>query len=345
MSGSQRHGARHGFTLIELLVVIAIIAILVALLLPAVQQAREAARRSSCKNNLKQIGLAMHNYHDVFNVLPPGYVDERGSGVWTADNDNHGHWTWSAFILPYVEQGPLYDQLRPGNVKALQAMIANTAAMQKRQSIFVCPSDSGTPKFHTLAGSKLVNGDDSGDDPEYGLGITTYIVSNNIANVRAGRNTGNPLQGTDGAVGAFFRDSNINFKDITDGLTNTFLVGERAYRLGTSVMGAGVLYAIRDDQGEGPYSGNTGVSGGWGEGWKTTAGSAYVNINTRGAATSDNSQGFSSHHKGGAQFVMGDGSVRFISENIDGEHRSGTTPTSTFKRLVHISDGNVIGEF
>ena len=112
MKNVRRSNCQRGFTLIELLVVIAIIAILIALLLPAVQQAREAARRSTCKNNLKQIGLAMHNYHETFGMFPPGYVEEilNTNGGHVADNE--GHWAWNALLLPYLDQQALYDQYR-----------------------------------------------------------------------------------------------------------------------------------------------------------------------------------------------------------------------------------------
>ena len=340
---------RQGFTLIELLVVIAIIAILVALLLPAVQQAREAARRSSCKNNLKQIGLALHNYHDVHNVLPPGYVDERGSGnIWTADNDNHGHWTWSAFVMPYVELGSLYDTLRPGNVKALTAMLNHQSAMQQRQSVFICPSDAGAPRVHTIAGRSLKQ-DNNSSTPERGLAITNYLVSNNIGNIRIGRattpdNGGNSTASPNGgAVGAFFRDSDIGFKDITDGTSNTILVGERAYRLGTTDPAAGTLYAVRDQNGLGPSANDNTPE--WGQGWKTAAASSYTGINFGAANNSVDSQGWSSHHKGGAQFVLADGSVRFISENVNSSRITSSTTYNTLNRLVAFSDGNVVGEF
>ena len=104
----RRH--KTGFTLIELLVVIAIIAILIALLLPAVQQAREAARRTQCRNNLKQIGLALHNYHDNFNVITPLAYGDGGINAQTSNPT----WAWSTMILPYMDQAPLYNQLNPG---------------------------------------------------------------------------------------------------------------------------------------------------------------------------------------------------------------------------------------
>src|SRR5688572_24312533 len=111
---------RTGFTLVELLVVIAIIGVLVALLLPAVQAAREAARRSSCGNNLKQLGLALHNYEGTFNTLPPGWIASNGlmhTGATTGTGtDGWGSWAWGAFILPFVEQRSLHEALRVGDV-------------------------------------------------------------------------------------------------------------------------------------------------------------------------------------------------------------------------------------
>lgn len=126
---------KRGFTLIELLVVIAIIAILIALLLPAVQQAREAARRSTCKNNLKQIGIALHNYHDTHSVLPPGVLMfDDGSG----DPDpDLGNWGWNTFLLPYIDQAPLYNQLTPNGANFPTS--AAGSLIQTVVPILVCP--------------------------------------------------------------------------------------------------------------------------------------------------------------------------------------------------------------
>jgi len=328
-----------GFTLIELLVVIAIIAVLIALLLPAVQQAREAARRSQCKNNLKQIGLALHNYHDVYNALPPGYVLTPGVA------DKEGHWAWSAMILPYVELGTVYNAMNVGNTTVAAAMGDTNirASIQKPQSMFRCPSDANAPKTHTLAAYGINVG-----GTEYGLPVANYIASNNIANIRAQRPT-IPQDGRTGGVGAFYENSSVKFRDITDGTSNTFLVGERTYQIrGASQTGAGTLYAARDWSGKGPA--HQGLSGApWNQGgWKTIAGSTYSPINNVSSWDSSGSQTYSSQHVGGVHFVFGDGSVRFISQNIDAGvlNSDGTIAnTGTLGRLVAIADGLPVGEF
>src|SRR5947209_4688707 len=131
--------ARRAFTLIELLVVIAIIAVLVGLLLPAVQKVREAAARSQCANNLKQIGLALHSYHDANNCFPPGYIDGNKNRNSTPDNDVGPGWGWAAFLLPYIEQGNVYNQI---NFSQGVGLGSNTAMPQIALKIYQCPSDS-----------------------------------------------------------------------------------------------------------------------------------------------------------------------------------------------------------
>ena len=129
---------RGAFTLIELLVVIAIIAVLVGLLLPAVQKVREAAARMQCTNNLKQIGLALHNYHDGNNKFPPGYVDGNTNPNSTPDNDIGPSWGWAAFLLPYVEQGNIYNQI---NFNQLAGTGVNAAVSLQVLKVHTCPSD------------------------------------------------------------------------------------------------------------------------------------------------------------------------------------------------------------
>lgn len=321
-----------GFTLIELLVVIAIIAILIALLLPAVQQAREAARRSQCKNNLKQIGLAFQNYHDTFNTFPPGYVDERGSGGTIADNE--GHWAWSAMILPYLDQAPLYNQMNPGSTTASTALNdANVrTSMQQPLTVFRCPSDTG-PNLNGNGGQEIQA--DSGTN--YGLPVSNYVASNNNRTLRQSRST-NGANGGSAATGAFWRDSNLRFRDITDGSSNTILVGERSYKVGTVDFYAGTLYAAREFGGTGgpeQASGNQGLIAIFGA-------STYA-INPASPSTVSTRQAFSSQHTGGAHFVLADGAVRFISENIN--LNTDDAVNSTLENLIGVADGQVIGEF
>ncbi|WP_013628915.1 DUF1559 domain-containing protein [Rubinisphaera brasiliensis] len=339
---------RRGFTLIELLVVIAIIAILVALLLPAVQQAREAARRSSCKNNLKQLGLAMHNYHDVHNTLPPGYVDMRGhaGNNWASVGDDDGHWAWSAMLLPYVELSTLYDTLNVGDTPASTAMAQHRDEMQQSHPVFRCPSDAGAPNTHNPSVDPGYAIDVQPGDVNRGLPVTNYVVSNNIAGRRLYQAT-NPRVGTTGAVGAFYRDSKTQFRDITDGTSNTILVGERAWKFGGYTMSAGTLLALRDQLNGGPTA-NDNAAGytDSNQGWMTVAGTVRYPINPiLTSNTSSLNQAFSSHHDGGAQFVLADGSVRFISENADLKNDGAWDTNSTLERLVAIQDGDVVGEF
>ncbi|MCA9087829.1 MAG: DUF1559 domain-containing protein [Planctomycetaceae bacterium] len=336
---------RQGFTLIELLVVIAIIAILIALLLPAVQQAREAARRSQCKNNLKQIGLAMHNYHDVFGMFPPAYVQPPQV------LDDQGYWAWSAFILPYVDQAPLFNSLDVNG--RLPTDVIDTAAGRTLFStvipLFRCPSDAGAPGVVHSTADEPGYCIDRTDGTNTGLPITNYVASNNTVNVRAAGNTGSGTDGTQGAVGPFFRDSSIRFRDFTDGSSNTFLVGERAYKRGIYRMTAGTLLAVRDNLGTGPSNSSPGYDTNVNQGLMTITGTVRDGINpvlTSSGASSIKAN-YSSQHVGGAHFLMGDGAVRFISENIQNVQESASpyTINSILEGLVGISDGYVIGEF
>ncbi len=196
-----------GFTLIELLVVIAVIAVLIALLLPAVQQAREAARRTQCKNNLKQIGLALHNYHDAFGTLPMGYCAALpyGSGTIPGGDDTDNGWGWSALILPQLDQAPLYNQFNFGQP------IKNFPGIQTRIAAYLCPSDL------TPAGPiSIVNGS--------GTTLTTAAVAS-YAGVCGGDESGTA---DETGLGCFYRNSKVRLADIQDGSTHTIMVAERA---------------------------------------------------------------------------------------------------------------------
>src|SRR5262245_20886047 len=157
---------RRGFTLIELLVVIAIIAVLMSLLLPAVQQAREAARRTQCRNNLKQIGLALHNYHGALQVFPPGYVDRSGNPNLTPDNDLGPGWGWATFLLPHLDQSNVYDQL---NINQAIGTGANAQVSLVAMPAFQCPSDGQQEPFPVY-------------DSSFSTPMATVAHSNYVAN-------------------------------------------------------------------------------------------------------------------------------------------------------------------
>lgn len=293
----QKIQRKKGFTLIELLVVIAIIAILIALLLPAVQQAREAARRSSCKNNLKQIGVAMHNYHDVHRTLPPGYLDSDPA----ANVENRNLLGWGTFILPYIEQAALYNSIGEAgafdvNWTTISDMTTASATVPTPYSkvilnVYICPSDP--------------MGGINKDVGNYGKSNYTGVAGNTYKS-----------SGTTVPTGSFYDNSHVTFRDFTDGLSNTIIIGERS----TKGSKNGTIWI-----------GNYSDAAYYTQNAITSPTSAYYGIN--GAAGSWN---FTSSHTGGAHFLLGDGAVRFISENIH---------LATYGNLGYIADGNVIGEF
>jgi len=307
---------RRGFTLIELLVVIAIIAILIALLLPAVQQAREAARRTQCKNNLKQIGLAMHNYHDVYKVFPPGNVHKSGS----QRSPRLAAYGWATFILPYVDQKNVFDQLNVNN-RDLDTALRDPqikTLVQQTLPVYRCPSD----RMSDLNTKRSFNN-------PYGLSVAT---SNYLGVI--GTRWSTPYQvvvrGRD-PWGMLYGDSKTRMRDVIDGTTNTLFVGERDFE-----CRAGVWIGVRNYQGNGNI------------GNRQHLGRTFFKINHPSRSRCE--QGFSSPHAGGAQFVLVDGSVRFISENI---HSNTTTSTwnrprntvGTYQRLGRRNDQLVVGDF
>ena len=329
-----------GFTLIELRVGIAIIAVLVAILLPAVQQAREAARRSQCQNNLKQLALAVHSYTETFGVLPPAYVHQRAATSITGDN--HGHWAWSALLLPYVELSGLYNKLNVGGQTPSQALVDSRDEMRKNYGVFRCPSDNG-PAFHDTGTSlgytiSLVSG--AGDT---GLSVTNYVVSNNTKNVRQRRAT-NGKDGTTGATGPFWMDSSCALRDFVDGSSNTLLIGERAYKSNSILMNAGMLFCVRDYNGLGPSSQDI-TSPAANQGLMSIAGSVHEGINpVLTAVDTFRSQSYSSRHVGGVHFAFGDGRVAFLSENIQNNMVTNGTD-SVLEALAGIEDGVVASEY
>ena len=257
---------QRGFTLVELLVVIAIIGILVSLLLPAVQSAREAATRIQCANNLKQIGLACQMYHDSYGRFPPGTAGD-GTG-----------WSWSARILPFMESANIHKQIDFGvNYNRVHAV--NNLAMKTFVTSYLCPS---APSPHLIACCSAVGGEDDAAETNYSA-IATHRDGDAVFYAR-------DLNGT----GIMFLQSATKLKDVTDGTSKTFLVGECDL-----------------DQND-PYA--PGGYRKWGKIWasENRITTAYGINSSLGHVHAP----VKSRHAGGAQFVFGDGHVQMVSEGI-----------------------------
>lgn len=338
-----RKSGRAGFTLVELLVVIAIIGVMVGLLLPAVQAAREAARRMSCSNNFKQLGLALHNYHDTYKVFPPGYILQDVTGGGTLDYNGQGSsWGWGAALLPFMEQGALSDSLAVGAIpltRALQDPSPTLTIMQQPVASFRCPSDTAPA---TNTGHQLL-----GMSGNRAVATSNYIGNNTSHKWHSGgRLTGystgetggwSPPGASHAPTGLFWRQSKMGMRDITDGTSNTIAFGERSWQLNNPAglpfnCNAAVVFGTSHNNEQLTIRQNLG------------AGSVAINM-----PSSQCIYGFSSRHPGGAQFALADGSVRFISDTINHirtpDDQSGVFNSSTFEKLLHRADGMVVGEF
>lgn len=349
-----------GFTLVELLVVIAIIGILVSLLLPAVQAAREAARRMQCSNNLKQMGLAVHNYIDTHKRLPSGFIANVVAPAVPGTASmmsltNRGHWGWGALILPFIEQGNLYNTLNIGSGATLDANLATTvgrAALTTPLATFMCPSDPG-PVLNNFD-QRLADNPADPNAAWYNRHVTSngndriaIAKSNYVMSACSSVSTTPPIWPQYGpATGVGWINSDCRLNEVTDGTSNTILIGERAFRFDNLNVGAGNALGFSSTV-------NTpGTSAGIKAAAMCVLGLAYNGINWSTNNRVHQPRGFHSTHPGGAQFVFCDGSVQFLSENIDyngttvpGTLTNGAWIDSTYERLIGKSDGGVVGQF
>jgi prepilin-type N-terminal cleavage/methylation domain-containing protein len=319
--GLKRYSRRHGFTLIELLVVIAIMAILVALLLPAVQIAREAARRTQCRQNLHQIGIALQNYHLAHECLPPGTVNETGPVRSEPQGYHHG---WLTFLLPHLDERVLYS-LVDTSVSIYDAK--NATVRKTVVALLLCPSDPAT----RLSARN--------DDPA--VALTSYAGVHHPVEA--------PIDATN--HGVLFLNSRVRYEDISDGTSYTIFGGEILRSADHLGWASGTRGTLRN--------GGARIN-------QTPGGSRYYNdptyvpppappeaVEDEGPGATPPAPivtrtvtepadpalvvgGFASDHEGGAHFVLGDGSVRFLSENI---------AQGVFQQLLDRADGRVTGEF
>lgn len=324
-----------GFTLIELLVVIAIIAVLVGLLLPAVQQAREAARKTQCKNNLKQLGLAIHGYHDTHNVFPPAYIGSptaTGSafGVNYPDDNRNGPsgLGWGVMILPFLDQVPLYQQFNP---TIAMWSSQQSVAMRAKLQAMLCPSavggNDGFPLRRYTSGTNEEPLNPQPYSPAIVLAHAHYVTMSGSQGPW-GRPTAystdfslpEPIAGVGNVTmdGMFYRNSALRMADVRDGTSNTVFLGEHTSRLSDKTWVGVVPYGVACKKVGGTVTDDC------------DSGGALVQAHS-GPDSHDHPQviihqpnhpaghpdQLESDHVGGCHCLIGDGSVRFVSQYID----------------------------
>jgi prepilin-type N-terminal cleavage/methylation domain-containing protein/prepilin-type processing-associated H-X9-DG protein len=332
---------KRGFTLIELLVVIAIIAVLIALLLPAVQSAREAARRAQCINNLKQIGLAIANYESAVGCIVSGYISspvplaQYGVTGYNPDpqtNDNGPGWGWLAMLLPFAEQAPLYNAI---NVNLPTWVADNGTAVVTQLNVCLCPSANNPTPTCMMVDANLnllpvANQYFARANYQYNMGWNDTSIT------PAKTNYDDPVKGCNGPI---YRNSHVTIAAVTDGLSNTVVAGEKTPYLADASW-VGIIPGYRH------FAHNAFASAG--------TGGIGVNYDYPGAILAAHSgpslyespqvihppnsplghtDEMYSLHPGGANVLMGDGSVRFIKQSIN---------LLTWQALSSRSNGEVI---
>ena len=329
------------FTLVELLVVIAIIGILVGLLLPAIQSAREAARRTQCKSNCKNLTLALMNYHDTRKTFPPGVVQVNPAPPGTADT-SLGNWGWGALILPYAEEATLHDLIGVTKTDLAKSMDtpASLAAMQVPIAVYRCPSDTA-PGINE---SRLIS---SAANVANLLATSNFVGINSSGELR--RDPGPP---GNQANGIFVRIKGIKIREIIDGTSHTAILGERAWEskvpAGVTTTGdvaadggivrsrAGVVFGVRGVR----HASEQGIADGLG------CGKYQLNFSSSSGSIPESKarRGFSSTHAGGGHFGLADGSVQFVTDQIEGDFNSEQATISDevdspWEALLGINDG------
>lgn len=308
---SVRAHRRSGFTLIELLVVIAVIAILIALLLPAVQQARESARKLQCRNNLRQMGLALHNYHETHQVFPPTGITRSTSGPYPGNG-----FGWGAMILPQLEQTGIYSRLDFNTVNTMSA--SNRDLMNISLPMFRCPSDTSRLNWTVLAVTELA---------PYPVATSSYM------GICGDRVTETTNIYADPGNGLFQVRQSMRVQNVTDGMSQTLAIGEWRdyYSYSTPVM---------PDPDESWHStwccwelANGLFSSSGGHKYVTTV---RLHINSGSSIMPFINTSISSQHVEGAHALFVDGSVHFLSEYTD---------LKTLQGLATIDGGEVVGEY
>lgn len=366
MKFSSYKGTRKAFTLIELLVVIAIIAILIALLLPAVQQAREAARRTQCKNNLKQLGLACHNYHDVFGQFPLNWANNQqdvnpGVGTDPSNGPRGGDFSWMVRLLPYIEQANLFNQFdfqnsgsQPDANLGILYVGPNVNHRQLRRNVipgYLCPSNDQPQVRTNQIGGTIDGWNTGGNTPAGGVDY-----AGNFGHLWGGWKdcggfTGDPFPGDpdlgrdsrgtpwvserwnndiNRMNGIFGYRTSANIAQVVDGTSNTVMVAETMHWRGGD---------FRNPPNT-PFDFNFSDDASWGSPMATIVNLRNPINNRNGYSYEFNGDprcwGWSSRHTGGAQCCMADGAVKFVSENIDVRVKF---------RIANRKDGQTVGEF